>query len=71
MTDDDHGERLAVLETEVDMVKGSLAELKTGQAAILAELTKYKGAIGFATFIVSCVLSALMLMKDWIATHIK
>jgi hypothetical protein len=67
----DHGERIAVLEASHDSLKQQLEDLHKGQQQILTELTKYKGAIGFATFMLSTLVTCLILAKDWIASHIK
>jgi hypothetical protein len=69
MAIDDHGERLAVVETKLDTMEASLFGLQKGQADILAELTKYKGAIGLATFVISCVIAAASLLRDWVINH--
>ena len=65
----DHGERIAVLESQLAAIQADFDELKTGQQAILTELTRYKGAVGAATFIISCLFAALTLSKDWIIGH--
>lgn len=67
----DHGERIAVLESSQRLLKEQLIDLHDGQQKILSELTKYKGAIGFATFLISALLSCLIIAKDWLSGHIK
>lgn len=67
----DHGERIAVLESQLSAIQADFDELKVGQQAILTELTKYKGAVGAATFILSCLIATLTLTKDWILAHWK
>jgi hypothetical protein len=67
----DHGERLAVLESAHSSLKEQLDDLHDGQQKILSELTRYKGAIGFGTFLLAGLFSVLILAKDWLASHIK
>lgn len=65
MSDDLH-ERVAVLETRVEdslVLQGRiLSELK----GIHGELTKYKGFIGGVLFVISGIITLLLLLKGWL-----
>jgi hypothetical protein len=58
-------ERVAVLEanheTMMSLQQQALTELK----AVREELTRYKGFVGGITFIISCVVVSLGIIKDW------
>ena len=60
-------ERLARLETRLTAVE----ELREDVRAIRDELTKYRGMIGGAAFLMTCVGTFLSFGKDWLLSHWK
>lgn len=64
-----HGERIARLEARLDSFALDFQNLERGQQEILKELQRYKGAVGAATFLVSALIAALSLGKDWLIAH--
>lgn len=69
MNAEDHGERLARVETRVDTVEETLSTINMKQDKILAELGRYKGAIGLFSFIVICMVTALGAIREIFASH--
>jgi hypothetical protein len=60
-------ERVVVLETKMD----NFEELTKEVRALHDELTKYKGMLGLASFIITCLLAAASLAKEWFMSHWK
>lgn len=63
-------ERLAIVETKVDSLEDNHKELLKLMHEIKDEMTRYKGFLGGIAFLVSCLVVAVSLFKDWILKHI-
>ena len=59
-------ERITVLETQRDDMQSDLRGIKTALDIIQTELTRYKGMLGGALFVISCIITVITLFKDWI-----
>lgn len=57
-------ERIAVLEVQMNDVRGTQRSILEKQDEILRELARYRGAFGTATLVVSAIATALMFFKD-------
>lgn len=64
----DLNERIAVLEAASEAAADDLKDVKKTVEEIKDELTKYKGMVGGATLVVSCIFTALVFAKDWITS---
>lgn len=71
MNAEDHGERLAKVETRVDTVEDNISKILTSQEAMLREFSRYKGALGMFTFLVICVATALGALREFVVAHWK
>lgn len=58
-------ERLARLEAEVEAEREDLREIRNDIRAMRGELNKYKGAFGFAVFLLSTLVAAWSIIVDW------
>ena len=63
-------ERLAIVETKVDSLEDNHKELLKLMHEIKDEMTRYKGFLGGIAFLVSCLVVAVSLFKDWILKHL-
>lgn len=68
---EDHGERIATLETKMETVMINQEAILQNQRQILIELTRYKGFIGGVVFVGGGLLTLLTLAWDWIMRHWK
>lgn len=75
------GERLAILETELANLKGTMTEqhtalgsriggLEIGIKNIELQLNKYSGRWGGMVMVLSALWAAIVLMKDWLLAHL-
>ena len=71
MNTDFYGERIARVETRMDTVERSLRDIDNKQDKILYELTRYKGAIGLGSFLITCAIASLVLVKDYFIAHFR
>lgn len=67
----DHVERIAVLESEVAMLKDDQKEILKCMHDIRDEMTRYKGFLGGVAFLISGIGIFISLFKDWIYKHIN
>lgn len=67
----DHGERIAVLEAEVEALKANHKEILNCIHGVRDEMTRYKGFLGGVAFLASGVGVFLSLFKDWMIDHLK
>ncbi len=65
------GERVAALEARVDSVEETQQQILSEVRAIHEEMTKYKGMVGGMAFLVTCLVTAFSLAKDWIVAHLR
>lgn len=79
------GERVAVLETEIEVLKQFREEEKQAHEKIdkahekiiarlddlSAQVTKHISFIGGITFVLSGIWALFMFAKDWLLTHLK
>lgn len=63
-------ERIAIVETKVDSLEDNHKELLKLMHEIKDEMTRYKGFLGGIAFLVSCLVVAVSIFKDWILKHI-
>lgn len=66
----DHVERTAVLETKVSALEDNHAEMLKIMHEIRDEMTRYKGFLGGIAFLVSCLVVAISMFKEWIIKHL-
>lgn len=66
----DHVERTAVLETKVSSLEDNHAEMLKILYEIKDEMTRYKGFLGGISFLVTCLVVAGTMFKDWIIKHL-
>ncbi|CAB4147704.1 hypothetical protein UFOVP507_43 [uncultured Caudovirales phage] len=66
----DHVERLAVIESKVEVLEDNHRELLKLMHEIKDEMTRYKGFLGGIAFLTSGVLVFLTLFKDWFIKHL-
>jgi hypothetical protein len=59
-----HSERIVVLEVEMKELKDDNKQILATLKEMQGELTKYKGFLGGVTFVGSCLLVAVTLLKD-------
>ncbi len=60
-------DRLARLETKVEIELSDIREIKVDLKAIRAELNRYKGAFGIIVFLFSVVVASYKLILEWIS----
>ena len=65
----DIAQRVAVLEAQIGMLREHLVKIEDGQQELKETLAKYKGTLGGIMFICSAMVTAVMLMRDWIIAH--
>ena len=63
-------ERIAILETQVESLKGELKLIQNQLDAVLGEMTRYRGFLGGVTFIVSGALVAWQFCGDWVKKNL-
>lgn len=63
------GERLAVVESEIKGLKESQEQIQKTMAAILSEMTRYKGFMGGVAFLLSGVVVFWTMFGDYIKSH--
>ena len=63
-------ERIAIVETKVDSLEDNHKELLRLMHEIKDEMTRYKGFLGGVAFLVSCLVIAVSIFKEWILKHI-
>lgn len=63
-------ERIAIVETKVDSLEEKHKELLKLMHEIKDEMTRYKGFLGGIAFLVSCLVVAVSIFKEWILRHI-
>jgi uncharacterized membrane protein YjjP (DUF1212 family) len=63
-------ERIAIVETKVDSLEDNHKELLKLMHEIKDEMTRYKGFLGGVAFLVSCLVVAVSIFKEWILKHI-
>lgn len=63
-------ERLAIVETKVDSLEDNHKELLKLMHEIKDEMTRYKGFLGGIAFLVSCLVVAVSIFKDWLLKHL-
>jgi hypothetical protein len=63
-------ERIAIVETKVDTLEDNHKELLRLMHEIKDEMTRYKGFLGGVAFLVSCLVIAVSIFKEWILKHI-
>jgi hypothetical protein len=63
-------ERIAIVETKVDTLEDNHKELLRLMHEIKDEMTRYKGFLGGVAFLVSCLVVAVSIFKEWILKHI-
>jgi hypothetical protein len=63
-------ERIAIVETKVDSLEDNHKELLRLMHEIKDEMTRYKGFLGGVAFLVSCLVVAVSIFKEWILKHI-
>lgn len=61
-----HNERIAVLETKVEEGQADVKEILSTLKTMQEELTRYKGFLGGAAFIGSCLIAAITMFWDLI-----
>jgi hypothetical protein len=66
----DQVERLAVIESKVEVLEDNHRELLKLMHEIKDEMTRYKGFLGGIAFLTSGVLVFLTLFKDWFIKHL-
>jgi hypothetical protein len=66
----DQIERLAVIESKVEVLEDNHRELLKLMHEIKDEMTRYKGFLGGIAFLTSGVLVFLTLFKDWFIKHL-
>lgn len=66
----DHVERTAVLETKVTALEDNHAEMLKIMHEIKDEMTRYKGFLGGVAFLISCLVVAMSMFKEWIIKHL-
>jgi ABC-type antimicrobial peptide transport system permease subunit len=59
-----HSERIVILEVEMKDLISDNKEILTTLKEMQGELTKYKGFLGGVTFVGSCILISITLLKD-------
>jgi hypothetical protein len=64
-------ERIAVVETKVSSLEDNHAEMLKIMHEIRDEMTRYKGFLGGIAFLVSCLVVAVSMFKEWIIKHIS
>lgn len=67
--DSDLIQRVAVLESRVDASERAHSETNEKLDEIIRELSRYKGMIGGALFLISALVGAAELLKGWIGEH--
>ena len=65
-----HSERIAVLETEMQIVRTSVETLLEKQVALLLKLERYDGKFGAVLLALSAVGTALLFFKDSILSKL-
>lgn len=63
-------ERIAIVETKVDSLEDNHKELLKLMHEIKDEMTRYKGFLGGIAFLVSCLVVAVSIFKDWLLKHL-
>jgi uncharacterized membrane protein YjjP (DUF1212 family) len=63
-------ERIAIVETKVENLEDQHKELLKLLHEIKDEMTRYKGFLGGVAFLVSCLVVAVSIFKEWILKHI-
>jgi hypothetical protein len=63
-------ERIAIVETKVDTLEDNHKELLRLMHEVKDEMTRYKGFLGGVAFLVSCLVVAVSIFKEWILKHI-
>ncbi len=63
-------ERIAVVETKVTALEDNHAEMLKIMHEIRDEMTRYKGFLGGIAFLVSCLVVAMSMFKEWIIKHL-
>ena len=61
-------ERVAVIEDRQRLNSAMLGEIDGKLDRVMAEMTRYKGMVGGISLIVSLLVAALSLTKDWLLT---
>jgi hypothetical protein len=64
-------ERIAIVETKVSSLEDNHAEMLKIMHEIRDEMTRYKGFLGGIAFLVSCLVVAVSMFKEWIIKHIS
>lgn len=59
-------ERLAAVETHVQIMEATLAEIRDKQDKLVQELARYRGAMGMLMLGFSAIWSVLLLIKGWL-----
>ena len=62
---EDLGERLAVVETELKQTNKTLENVHGSLEKLEKEITHYKGMVGGVIFIVTALAAAFQLLKEW------
>lgn len=63
-------ERIAVVETKVTALEDNHAEMLKIMHEIRDEMTRYKGFLGGIAFLISCLVVAMSMFKEWIIKHL-
>lgn len=64
-------ERVAALETKMAAQENVVKEVDRKLDEVLHVLTKYKGMIGVVWFLFSSMVTAAVLLKDWVVAHVR
>ena len=66
MTPEGHGERIAVLESEMSAIRNQNADIIASLSRVEHEMTRYKGFLGGIAFLVSGAAAILVFLKGWL-----
>ncbi len=64
-------ERVAVLESKMDIVEYNQTLILKELKEINESLTKYKGFVGGVAFVATSIATFLSFAKDWVLAHLK